>query len=187
MSIFFTAHIFFDDAFEISDVCDDWMQVNQFVRTFVASVDEAASYVHQTNIRLRPPQKVSLLSTNIVLYILTHISKYEPHVHVLSLPVRMLFIHLLGPDSIRGKTCLQLAGQDEIGCASQGQVKDQAQETLVAVHVHVLLARPPPHGTALLSRSQGSVGGEYLHPHPGRRHRFSTAGSFSTRRSDEEE
>ena len=23
----FETHIFFDDAFEISDVCDDWMQV----------------------------------------------------------------------------------------------------------------------------------------------------------------
>lgn len=53
-----TAHIYFDDAFEISDVCDDWMQVNQFVRLFVACIDEAGSYVHQTNIRLRPPKKV---------------------------------------------------------------------------------------------------------------------------------
>ncbi len=28
-----SAHIFFDDAFEISDVCDDWMQVNQVRET----------------------------------------------------------------------------------------------------------------------------------------------------------
>lgn len=54
----FSAHIFFDDAFEISDVCDDWMQVNQFVRLFIATVDDAGSYVHQTNITLRPPKKV---------------------------------------------------------------------------------------------------------------------------------
>ena len=26
----FETHIFFDDAFEISDVCDDWMQVSGF-------------------------------------------------------------------------------------------------------------------------------------------------------------
>ena len=26
----FETHIFFDDAFEISDVCDDWMQVSRF-------------------------------------------------------------------------------------------------------------------------------------------------------------
>jgi len=54
----FETHIYFDDAFEISDVCDDWNQVNQFVRDFVACVDLAGSYVHMTNIRLRPPKKV---------------------------------------------------------------------------------------------------------------------------------
>jgi len=54
----FETHIFFDDAFELSDVCDDWMQVNRFVRDFVECIDEAGSYVHQTNIRLRPPKKV---------------------------------------------------------------------------------------------------------------------------------
>ena len=56
--IYSPAHIFFDDAFELSDVCDDWMQVNSFVRDFVGCIDEAGSYVHQTNIRLRPPKKV---------------------------------------------------------------------------------------------------------------------------------
>eukprot|EP00092_Neocalanus_flemingeri_P023256 GFUD01025217.1.p1 GENE.GFUD01025217.1~~GFUD01025217.1.p1 ORF type:complete len:1610 (-),score=293.97 GFUD01025217.1:361-5190(-) len=54
----FETHIYFDDAFELSDVCDDWGQVNQFVRLFVNCVDEAGSYIHQTNIRLRPPKKV---------------------------------------------------------------------------------------------------------------------------------
>merc|ERR1712117_573374 len=49
---------FFNDAFELSDVCDDWMQINPIVREFVNCVDEAGSYVHQTNIRLRPPKKV---------------------------------------------------------------------------------------------------------------------------------
>ena len=54
----FETHIFFDDAFELSDVSDEWMQVNPFVREFVNCIDEAGSYVHQTNIRLRPPKKV---------------------------------------------------------------------------------------------------------------------------------
>jgi len=54
----FETHIFFDDAFELSDVCDDWMQVNPFVREFVNCIDEAGSYVHLTNMRLRPPKKV---------------------------------------------------------------------------------------------------------------------------------
>ena len=31
----FLAHIFFDDAYEISDACDDWQQINQFVKLFV--------------------------------------------------------------------------------------------------------------------------------------------------------
>ena len=54
----FETHIYFDDAFELSEECDEWMQINQFVRNFVKCVDEAGSYVHQTNIRLRPPKKV---------------------------------------------------------------------------------------------------------------------------------
>merc|ERR1712038_594861 len=33
----FETHIFFDDAFEIADVNDEWMQVNDFVHTFVES------------------------------------------------------------------------------------------------------------------------------------------------------
>lgn len=54
----FETHIFFDDAYEISDVRDEWSQVNQFVRTFVGCIDEAGATVHQTNIKLRPPKKV---------------------------------------------------------------------------------------------------------------------------------
>ena len=54
----FETHIYFDDAFELSDVSDDWTQVNPFVRELVNCIDEAGSYVHQTNIRLRPPKKV---------------------------------------------------------------------------------------------------------------------------------
>jgi chitin synthase len=53
----FETHIFFDDAFEISDINDDWMQVNEFVRTFVGCVDEAGSRVHMASIKLMPPIK----------------------------------------------------------------------------------------------------------------------------------
>ena len=52
------AHIFFDDAFEISDFNDDWNVVNKFVKDFVEVIDEAASHVHEINIRLRPPKKI---------------------------------------------------------------------------------------------------------------------------------
>ncbi|XP_037922524.1 chitin synthase chs-2 isoform X1 [Hermetia illucens] len=53
----FETHIFFDDAFEISDHSDTDMQVNRFVKLLVATIDEAASDIHQTTIRLRPPKK----------------------------------------------------------------------------------------------------------------------------------
>lgn len=46
-----------DDAFEISDHSDDDSQVNRFVKLLVDTIDEAASEVHQTNIRIRPPKK----------------------------------------------------------------------------------------------------------------------------------
>lgn len=55
--ISFSAHIFLDDAFEISDHSDDDSQVNRFVKLLVDTIDEAASEVHQTNIRIRPPKK----------------------------------------------------------------------------------------------------------------------------------
>ncbi|KAI8045394.1 hypothetical protein M5D96_001574 [Drosophila gunungcola] len=50
-------HIFFDDAFEISDHSDDDIQCNRFVKLLIATMDEAASEIHQTTIRLRPPKK----------------------------------------------------------------------------------------------------------------------------------
>nr|WPA93971.1 chitin synthase 1 [Cacopsylla chinensis] len=53
----YETHIFFDDAFEISDVNDDWAQVNRFVKLFVSVIDDAAAHVHETNIRIRPPTK----------------------------------------------------------------------------------------------------------------------------------
>ncbi|XP_054284217.1 chitin synthase chs-2-like isoform X1 [Macrosteles quadrilineatus] len=53
----FETHLFFDDAFEISDVNDDWSQVNRFVKLLVSTIDDAASHVHETNIRIRAPTK----------------------------------------------------------------------------------------------------------------------------------
>ncbi|XP_071550893.1 chitin synthase chs-2 isoform X4 [Panulirus ornatus] len=53
----FETHIFFDDAFEISDDNEDENVVNQFVKLLVNLMDDAATHVHQTNIRIRPPKK----------------------------------------------------------------------------------------------------------------------------------
>ncbi|XP_055306958.1 chitin synthase chs-2 isoform X4 [Sitodiplosis mosellana] len=53
----FETHIFFDDAFEISDHSDSDIQVNRFVKLLIQTIDDAASDVHQTTIRVRPPKK----------------------------------------------------------------------------------------------------------------------------------
>ncbi|CAF4758377.1 unnamed protein product [Pieris macdunnoughi] len=50
-------HIYLDDAFEVSDHSAEDSQVNRFVKTLVDTIDESASEVHLTNIRLRPPKK----------------------------------------------------------------------------------------------------------------------------------
>ncbi|XP_037071620.1 chitin synthase chs-2-like [Pollicipes pollicipes] len=54
----FETHIFFDDAFEMSDEDEDEQVANRFVRMLVECIDEAASHVHQIPIRLRPPTKI---------------------------------------------------------------------------------------------------------------------------------
>nr|ARQ20736.1 chitin synthase 2 [Grapholitha molesta] len=51
------AHIFMDDAFEVSDHSSEESQVNRFVKCLVDTMDEAASEVHSANIRLRAPKK----------------------------------------------------------------------------------------------------------------------------------
>ncbi|EEB10859.1 chitin synthase, putative [Pediculus humanus corporis] len=54
----FETHIFFDDAFEIEDEQTENVIVNRFVKLLVATMDEAAQAVHQTNnIRIKPPKK----------------------------------------------------------------------------------------------------------------------------------
>jgi len=53
----FEVNIFFDDAFELCDENDEDMIVNRFVKQFVEVIDEAASNVHQCNIKLKPPKK----------------------------------------------------------------------------------------------------------------------------------
>lgn len=53
----FETHIFFDDAFEISDENEEEHVVNSFVRLLVDKIDQAATHVHQIMIRIRPPKK----------------------------------------------------------------------------------------------------------------------------------
>uniref|UniRef100_A0A9J2PUZ6 chitin synthase n=2 Tax=Ascaris TaxID=6251 RepID=A0A9J2PUZ6_ASCLU len=51
----FEAHIFFDDAFQVNDYGEPVL--NKFVKQFIEKVDEAASAVHQTQMRLKTPKK----------------------------------------------------------------------------------------------------------------------------------
>ncbi|XP_076291295.1 hyaluronan synthase-like protein kkv isoform X2 [Lasioglossum baleicum] len=53
----FETHIFFDDAFELSDHDENESQVNRFVKLLVGTLDEAASDVHQTRMHVRAPKK----------------------------------------------------------------------------------------------------------------------------------
>lgn len=53
----YETHIFFDDAFELSDDNDEEVVANRFVKLLSNVMDEAASAVHQINIRIRPPKK----------------------------------------------------------------------------------------------------------------------------------
>lgn len=52
-----SAHIFFDDAFELSDHDENESQVNRFVKLLVGTLDEAASDVHKTRMHVRAPKK----------------------------------------------------------------------------------------------------------------------------------
>ena len=49
-------HIYFDDAFEL-DKNSDEMIVNTYVKDFFEVLERAASNVHQTQIKIKPPKK----------------------------------------------------------------------------------------------------------------------------------
>ena len=92
-----------------------------------------------------------------------------------------------GPNSLRRSPSLHPSRQNENVCPPERQRKDPSQETLVAVHVHVLPTRTPSDGAAHFRRPEGGLGREHLHPDPGRRYRFSAARGQSASRLDEEE
>ncbi|XP_046404364.1 chitin synthase chs-2-like [Ischnura elegans] len=50
-------HIFFDDAFELTDDEYEEKIVNQFVKLLVTTIEEAAHEVHDEKIKIRPPKK----------------------------------------------------------------------------------------------------------------------------------
>ena len=50
-------HILFDDAFELGDNDEDEQIVNQFVKMLVRYMDEAGSFVHCRNIKVKAPKR----------------------------------------------------------------------------------------------------------------------------------
>lgn len=51
----------FDDAFVASDEDENEMVVNRYVRQLVEVINDAASIVHKTHLKLRPPSKIPTL------------------------------------------------------------------------------------------------------------------------------
>lgn len=55
INLLFLAHVFFDDAFVRKNKDDNDPHVNDYVLQLASALDRAASTVHETHIRLRPP------------------------------------------------------------------------------------------------------------------------------------
>ncbi|KAI6178917.1 Chitin synthase [Aphelenchoides besseyi] len=73
----FEAHILVDDAFDTSDYGEPL--INKYVRTFIEKVDDAASAVHKTQMRLRVPKKFATPYGGRLTYILPGRNKMVVH------------------------------------------------------------------------------------------------------------
>uniref|UniRef100_A0A158R449 chitin synthase n=1 Tax=Syphacia muris TaxID=451379 RepID=A0A158R449_9BILA len=73
----FEAHIFFDDAFDINDYGEP--VINKYVKQFIEKVDEAASAVHQTQMRLKTPKKTTTPYGGRISYVLPGKNRMTVH------------------------------------------------------------------------------------------------------------
>ncbi|CAD6197537.1 unnamed protein product [Caenorhabditis auriculariae] len=73
----FEAHIFVDDAFDVNEYGEP--QINKFVRQIVEVMDQAASAVHQTHMRLKPPKKAKTPYGGKLCYIMPGKNKLTIH------------------------------------------------------------------------------------------------------------
>uniref|UniRef100_A0A1I7XD52 chitin synthase n=1 Tax=Heterorhabditis bacteriophora TaxID=37862 RepID=A0A1I7XD52_HETBA len=73
----FEAHIFFDDAFDVNEYGEP--VINKFVKQIVEVMDQAASAVHQTQMRLKPPKKTKTPYGGRLYYILPGKNKLTIH------------------------------------------------------------------------------------------------------------
>lgn len=73
----FEAHIFFDDAFDMNEYGEP--EINKFVKQIVGVMDQAASAVHQTQMRLKAPKKVKTPYGGKLCYIMPGKNKLTIH------------------------------------------------------------------------------------------------------------
>ncbi|CAI4232245.1 unnamed protein product [Auanema sp. JU1783] len=73
----FEAHVFIDDAFDINQYGEP--VINKFVKQLIDVIDQAASAVHQTIMRLKPPKKAKTPYGGKISYILPGKNKLTIH------------------------------------------------------------------------------------------------------------
>uniref|UniRef100_A0A914R1G3 chitin synthase n=1 Tax=Panagrolaimus davidi TaxID=227884 RepID=A0A914R1G3_9BILA len=120
----FEAHIFFDDAFDLNDYGEP--VINKFVKQLLEKMDEAASAVHQTQMRLKQPKKYSTPYGGRISYILPGKNR--------------LTIHLKNKDQIRlRKRWSQVMYLYYLlGYRLMMKVSDQARKEIIAENTFIL-------------------------------------------------
>uniref|UniRef100_A0A914Y9X1 chitin synthase n=1 Tax=Panagrolaimus superbus TaxID=310955 RepID=A0A914Y9X1_9BILA len=120
----FEAHIFFDDAFDLNDYGEP--VINKFVKQLLDKMDEAASAVHQTQMRLKQPKKYSTPYGGRISYILPGKNR--------------LTIHLKNKDQIRlRKRWSQVMYLYYLlGYRLMMKVSDQARKEIIAENTFIL-------------------------------------------------
>lgn len=168
---FFSAHIFFDDAFELSDNDVD-IQVNSFVRLLVATIDDAASDVHQTTIRVRPPKKYPAPYGGRLVW------------PFWDFPFESSLIHeFLDLNSVG----LDIARQNQNDCTFERQRSNQTSKALVASDVHVLFVGTSSHGATDFCWAQRGCCWKHVPIDIGWWHWFPTECCHAAGRFDEKE
>ncbi|PAV79546.1 hypothetical protein WR25_20899 isoform B [Diploscapter pachys] len=73
----FEAHIYFDDAFDVNEYGEP--VINKFVKQLLEIIDQAASAVHQTQVRLKSPKKMKTPYGGRISYIMPGKNKLTVH------------------------------------------------------------------------------------------------------------
>ena len=132
------AHIFFDDAFELSDHDENESQVNRFVKLLVGTLDEAASDVHQTRMHVRAPKKYPTPYGGRLVWTLPGKTKMIAH-----LKDKSKIRHRKRWSQVRVKNSGKFVSAEQMLFAFARE-----RRTFVPGYVHVLFAGAPIDGAA---------------------------------------